>query len=74
MVFIMDHPRIQKCIDSIFVVVDRLTKVDWFIPTMTIMIALGAAELFVKEILMGYGSQWKIHCYKDINFVSEFWF
>ena len=52
----MNLPRIQKDFDSIFVVIDKLIKVAQFIPTMTIVIALGVAKLFVKEILMGYGS------------------
>jgi len=44
--FIVDLPKTQKGFDSIFVVVDRLTKVARFIPTITTVTASGVAELF----------------------------
>ena len=52
--FIVDLPRNQNDFDSIFVVVDRLTKVARFIPTMTIVTASYEAEFFVKEIFVNY--------------------
>jgi hypothetical protein len=71
--FIVDLPKTQKGFDSIFVVVDRLTKVARFIPTVTTVTASGVAELFFKEIFGNYGLPREIICDRDRKFVSEFW-
>ena len=39
--FVVDFPRTQKCFDSIFVFVDRLTKVARFVLTTTTVTASG---------------------------------
>ena len=57
--FIMNLPRIQKDFDSIFVVIDKMIKVAQFIPTMTIVIALGVAKLLLKRYSWVMG-----HCNK----------
>lgn len=46
---LLEHlPRTQKGFYYIFAVVDRLTKVAQFIPTIAIVTTLGVVELFVK--------------------------
>ena len=53
--FIVNLPRNQEGFDSIFVLVNRLTKVARFVSTTTIVIALGVAELFFREIFVNHG-------------------
>ena len=53
--FILELPRTQKNFDSIFVVIDRLTKVARFIPKMIIVTASRIADLFFKEMFVNYG-------------------
>ena len=53
--FIVDLPMTHKGFDSIFVVVDRITKVARFIPTTTNVTTSGIAEMFFKDIFVNYG-------------------
>lgn len=53
--FIVDLPRNLKGYDSIFVVVDKLSKVTRFITTTTTMTTSGVTALFVKENFVNYG-------------------
>ena len=71
--FIKNLCRTQKDFGSIFVVVDRLTKVARFIPTTTIVIALGVVELFIKDIFVNYGLPQEIICDRNRKFLSKFW-
>ena len=48
-------------------VLDRLTEVAQFITTMTNVIALGVAKLFVKEIFVNYELPREIICDRDRN-------
>ena len=71
--FIVDLPRTQKGFDSIYVVVDGLTKVARFIPTTTSVTSSRVVVLFLKEIFVIYGLPQEIICDRDRKFVSEFW-
>lgn len=71
--FIKNLCRTQKGFGSIFVVVDRLTKVAPFIPTTTIVIASEVVELFIKDIFVNYGLPQEIICAINRKFVSDFW-
>ena len=53
--FIVGLPRTQKCYDSIWVVVDRLTKSAHFLPVNTIYRAKRYAELYINRILCLHG-------------------
>ena len=53
--FIVGLPRIQSNFDGIMVVVERLTKIARLIPTITIIIAYGVAELFMRDICKHHG-------------------
>ena len=48
---IVGLPNTQNNFDSIMVVVDRLTKIADFKPTVTTVTAYRIAELFMREIL-----------------------
>jgi hypothetical protein len=49
--FIVGLPRTQKGYDSIWVIVDRLTKVAHFIPIKTMYIGPQLAELYIARIV-----------------------
>ena len=71
--FIKALPKVAKNFDSIFVVVDWLTKVAHLIPTQTIASTSNIAQLFVKEIVRLHGILAKIISDKDAKFTSKFW-
>jgi hypothetical protein len=54
--FIAGLPRTQKGNDSIWVIVDRLTKVAHFIPTKTTFETHKLAELHIDNILKPHGA------------------
>ena len=70
--FIVDLLRTQKAFNSIFVIVNRLTKVARFIPTITTMTTSRVAKLFFKEIFVNYGLPREMICDRDKKFVSDF--
>ena len=53
--FVTGIPKVTGGFDSIFVVVDKLTKVAHLIPVKTTSIAADIAHLFVKEIVRLHG-------------------
>ena len=66
-------PRVAGNFDSIFVVVNRLTKVAHLIPTHTIASASDIAQLFVREIVRLHGIPARIISDRDAKFTSKFW-
>jgi hypothetical protein len=54
--FIVGLPRTQKGNDSIWVIVDRLTKVAHFLPVKTNYSMSRLAELYVDNILKLHGA------------------
>ena len=71
--FITDLSKVARNFDSIFVVVDYLTKVVYLIPTQTTTSALAIAQLFVKEIVRLHVVPARIISDRDANFTSKFW-
>ena len=71
--FIVGLPKTQNNFDSIMVVVDRLTKIAHFIPTVTTVTAYEVAELFMREIFKHHGIPREIISDRDRKFMSEFW-
>ena len=70
--FVEGLPSSLKSNESIWVVVDRLTKSDHFIPIRTIdPTRLG--ELYVDEIVRLHGLSVSTVSDQDICFMSEFW-
>jgi hypothetical protein len=71
--FIVGLPRIQARYDSIWVIVDRLTKVAHFIPVKTTYSGAKHAELYMSRIVCLHGVPKKIVSDRGSQFTSKFW-
>jgi transposase InsO family protein len=71
--FIVGLPRTQSGYDSIWVIVDRLTKVAHFIPIKTTYSGLQLAELYMSRIVCLHGVPKKIVSDRGTQFTSRFW-
>nr|AAR06331.1 putative polyprotein [Oryza sativa Japonica Group] len=71
--FIMGLPRTLSGHDSIWVVIDRLTKVAHFIPVHTIYSGKKLAELYLARIMCLHGVPKKIVSDRGSQFTSKFW-
>ncbi|KAG3083415.1 hypothetical protein PI125_g19753 [Phytophthora idaei] len=71
--FITGLPRTKRDVDSIWVVVDRLTKRCHFVPTTKKVIAEGVVRLFIDHIWKLHGMPTNIVSDRDRKFVSKFW-
>jgi hypothetical protein len=71
--FIVGLPRIPAGYDSIWVIVDRLTKVAHFIPVRTNYMGAKLAELYMTRIVCLHGVPKKIVSNRGSQFTSRFW-
>jgi hypothetical protein len=71
--FIVGLPRTQAGYDSIWVVVDRLTKSAHFIPVKTSYNSAVLAELYMSRIICLHGVPKKIMSDRGTEFTSHFW-
>jgi transposase InsO family protein len=71
--FIVGLPRTQFGYDSIWVIVDRLTKVAHFIPIKTTYSGPQLAELYMSRIVCLHGVPKKIVSDRGTQFTSKFW-
>ncbi|WVZ84395.1 hypothetical protein U9M48_031432 [Paspalum notatum var. saurae] len=71
--FIVGLPRTQKGYNSIWVVVDRLTKVAHFIPVNTTYSGARLAELYISRIVCLHGVPKRIISDRGSQFTSRFW-
>ena len=71
--FIVGLPRTQKGYDSIWVIVDRLTKSAHFLPVKTIYRSKKYAELYMDRILCLHGVPKTIISDHGTQFVARFW-
>ena len=71
--FVDGLPKTRRGSDSIWVVVDRLTKTAHFIPINSNRNANKLAQLFVKEIVRLNGIPKTIVSDRDTLFTSRFW-
>jgi hypothetical protein len=70
--FIMGLLRTQSIYESIWVIVDRLTKVAYFIPVKTTYSGLQLAELYMSMIVYLHGVSKKIVFNRGTQFTSKF--
>jgi hypothetical protein len=71
--FIVDLPKTQSGYDSIWVIVDRLSKVAHFILVKTTYKGSKLAELYIARIVCLHGVPKKIVSNRGTQFTSMFW-
>jgi hypothetical protein len=71
--FIVGLPRTQRGYDSIWVIIDRLTKVAHFIPIKTTYTGPQLIELYILRIVCLYGVPKKIISDRGTQFTLKFW-
>jgi hypothetical protein len=67
------YSGVTRTRDSIWVIVDRLTKVAHFIPVKTTYSGAKLAELYISKIVCLHGVPKKIVSDRGTQFTSRFW-
>jgi hypothetical protein len=71
--FIIGLPRTSNGFDSIWVIVDRLTKQAHFLPVKNRYPALSYAKIYISRILSLHGVPKTIIFDRGPQFISQFW-
>ncbi|GJY55041.1 putative reverse transcriptase domain-containing protein [Tanacetum coccineum] len=71
--FVTKLPRTQSGNDTIWVIVDRLTKSAHFLPMRETDPMDKLAKLYLKEVVTRHGIPVSIICDRDPRFTSNFW-
>jgi hypothetical protein len=71
--FIVGLPRTAKGFDSIWVIIDRLTRTTHFLPVKTYYPIITYAQIYVARILSLHGIPKMIVSDQGPQFVSMFW-
>ncbi|GKF88590.1 reverse transcriptase domain-containing protein [Tanacetum coccineum] len=73
MYFITKLPKTSNGHDTIWVIIDRLTKFAHFIPTRETDSMENLTRLYIKEIVSRHGVPISIILNRDSHFTSRFW-
>ena len=71
--FITKLPRTARGVDSIWVIVDRLTKSAHFILIQESISAEKLADIYIREIVARHGVPVSVISDRDVRFTSRFW-
>jgi hypothetical protein len=71
--FVMGLPRTQSGYDSLWIIVDRLTKVAHFRPVKMAYTGLQLAKLYMSKIVCFYGVPMRIVSDRETQFILKFW-
>ncbi|GKD15159.1 reverse transcriptase domain-containing protein [Tanacetum coccineum] len=71
--FVTKLPKSSQGYDTIWVIVDRLTKSAIFVPMRETDPMDKLARIYLKEVVMRHGIPLSIICDRDPRFVSNFW-
>ncbi|XP_049378066.1 LOW QUALITY PROTEIN: uncharacterized protein LOC125842802 [Solanum stenotomum] len=71
--FVVGLPRTSRGVDSIWVIVDRLTKSAHFLPVHTTFSAERLARIYIREVVRLHGVPVAIISDRGSQFTSSFW-
>jgi hypothetical protein len=71
--FIVGLPRTTKGFDSIWIIIDRLTKIAHFLPVKIDLLVVVYAQLYIARILSLHGVPKNIVSDRGLQFVAKFW-
>ena len=71
--FITKFPRRARKVDSIWVIVDRLTKSVYFIPIQESILIEKLTDIYTMEVVARHGVSVLVVSDKDVRFTSRFW-